>query len=344
MEIIYSPSYQSFNLIFYFKYVKKQEILIISNNNELIKICSKLGIKNIKFFEKYKKFESLLHKKKKIEEFYERHISKDDNIWIVHNNHDTLGYILALKHSLKKLNVFFLDFDPIFHRINFIYLIKFFIKKPKVTIYKIYDYLVLKYLFKLSISWGSIYSDGNMTFVLDEENRIKNNFLKPKLKADEIRKKVYSNSDIKYLKKNNLSIYFGNTIPFHHAYLDNEYFNDTIKQLNNKIKNFNYKPHPNVQNFIPKFFPNNKILDNKLPFILLFNSCNLVISISSAVLVDVLVNEKIKSISMIEMLKWKSLKVKEDLKKYLFDLMKKRNLQGVHFPKNIKELLSIIND
>ena len=344
MELIYSPSYQSFNLIFYFKYIKKKEILVISNNQDLLKICKKLGIKYIEFFDKKIKWKSIFHKKKSIESFYKKNFHEDDNLWIMHNNHDTLGYVLALHHSSKNLNVYFLDFDPPFHRVNILYIFYIFFLKPKTTSYKIYDYLTLKFVLKLSISFGRIYINGNLTFVLDENNRIDNKFLKSNLNVDAIRKKILFSNEIKYFDKKNLTVYFGNTIPFHNNYIENASFDETINELSQKIENLFYKPHPNKYNYLPKGFAKDKLIDNQLPFALLNNSCKIVISISSAVLVDVLENKKIKSISLIEIIKWKNINFKEEMYKYLRDLMKKRNLDGIYFPKNIKELLEIIND
>lgn len=343
MDIIYAPSYQSFNLIFFLKYIKKKEIYVISNNQEVLEICLKLNIKVVHFYNKNYKFKSIKDKKDKLSLFYNQHIINKDTIWLSHNNHDTLGYLFMLVHIKNNGKVLFVDLDPQIIKVQMIELLKFFFTNIKHALYKIKDFIILKFFFKLSISLGKVSSDGNITFVLNNVNQSKNKFQLSSYSSTFIRNNVIQDLKINYLNKYNLNIIFGGTKLFHENFLKKNSENK-IKNIINNIDNCYYKPHPNKDNFSPIDITKVKIISNSIPFLLLVNSCKSVISISSAVLVDILSRKDVKSISLLNLVEWNDVKEKKRVKNYLEMLMKKRNLHGIYFPNSISELKRILDE
>tara|TARA_E500000178_G_scaffold354589_1_gene424092 strand:- start:30 stop:1064 length:1035 start_codon:yes stop_codon:yes gene_type:complete len=344
VDIIYAPSYQSFNIIFFLKYIKKANILIVSNNDEVLKICNKLKIQNLKFIQKNFKFKSIYDKKNKLRNFYNNYFQSNNKLWITHNNHDTLGYLLALEHIKANGSVIFLDLDPKIYEIKFIFFLKYFFINLKTAIYKTIDYFILTFFFKLSISFGKVSSDGNITFVMNNKNIIKNNFKISKINSNDIRSQLTKNININYLNFKNVNMIFGGTTDFHYKFLYNKNVDNLMNYILNSYDNVYYKPHPNINNYKPKNINKNQIIDNTLPFLLLINSIKNVISISSAVLVDVLDRKDIKSICLINLIEWKDLKEKNRVKNYLNNLMKKRSKKGIYFPQSINELQKLINE
>jgi len=297
---------------------------MISPNHNIIKYCEEIGLK---YFEINQfKNKDLLYKKNIILSEVDK-INKiiDGELYFSHTQWDIFCFLMVDKLKTKK-NIYFLNFESEYNLSSF----KISLNYLKIWVQK--KILAFNFGFELEIKEiGGKYLLGiTKDFFKDSGIQIIDNKL------------TYKNEIINTVKKYSISedrirnLYIDDGVNFYKEHLDLLDNTELINILNDN--KFYFKGHPtsNSSNF---YFAKCISLKTEMPVeFYLPNVSNIVISVISSSLITASYFEDIKTISLLELVKWNSESYKEKMKKYL----QSESTGRILFPNTVDDLKRLL--
>jgi len=339
MNYVFCGAYKGLLFGLYLKH-SGEKITIVTDNKDLIQYCKVEKIDYIKSVTSlaFADFYKILNFKKKLDETIEKIDIKKEDAFFILGSVKGYGYYYLAKELSKKCDFSYYKSVDLEGRE---------LKKFKPPWYKPIFIRggVLRIVMKIFLGLDLKYYDANTILCLGitDDFLIKYNIkeYEPEHSGEDLIFKGLKASNKKFKEYDNLIIDQGPLVNYVEF--------DSLKQLNKKILKlpikFAFKKHPNSLNETEfkkkyyKIFDNCKILSKYMPVeLFLINNEKSVIAVFSTSLITASKFDNLKSVSLLELVKWHNKKTKEEWRQTLSKASKNKIL----FPNTFEELKEIL--